>query len=224
MQSGRSATARALRVVLAEDTVLLRDGLARMLEACGLKVVAAVGDAESLMERVDADVDVAIVDIRMPPTRTTEGLEAALDIRRRVPKVGVLILSDHVEPRYTLELLKHDGGGFGYLLKQRVADLDAFVDAVRRVAAGGTVIDMDLVQRLLRKQRLYSVLDELTDRERDVLELMASGRSNTGIAAELQLSPKTVETHVTHVLSKLGITATDTDNRRVVAILQYLRA
>jgi DNA-binding NarL/FixJ family response regulator len=214
-----------VRVVIADDAVLLREGVARVLDEGGLDVVAKVGSAPELLDAVEADApDVAVVDIRMPPTHADEGLVAAETIRRRWPDVGVLVLSQYVESEYALRLL--DGGEerCGYLLKDRVLDARQLVDAVRRVGEGGVVVDPELVARLVARSRERSPLDELTPREREVLALMAEGLTDRGIAARLFVTPKTVETHVRHIFGKLGLPATAADNRRVRAVITYLRA
>jgi DNA-binding NarL/FixJ family response regulator len=214
-----------VRVVIADDAVLLREGVARVLGDGGLEVVAKVGSAAELLDAVEADApDVAVVDIRMPPTQADEGLVAAEAIRSRWPAVGVLVLSQYVESEYALRLL--DGGEqrCGYLLKDRVLDAGQLVDAVRRVGEGGVVVDPELVARLVGRAREASPLDELTPREREVLALMAEGLTDRGIAARLFVTPKTVETHVRHIFRNLGIPATTADNRRVHAVITYLRA
>jgi DNA-binding NarL/FixJ family response regulator len=212
-----------LRVVLADDSVLFREGLARLLAERGMDV-SQVGDADDLLERVRADPpDVAVIDIRMPPSFTDEGLVAAARMRSEVPGVGVLVLSHHVETSQAFRLLS-EASGVGYLLKDRVSDIDAFADAVRRVAAGGTAIDPEMVARLLGRRREADPLARLTERERDVLSLMAEGRSNQAISAHLFLSPKTVESHVSSIFSKLDLAPAPDDHRRVLAVLAYLRA
>jgi len=213
----------ALRVVLAEDSALFRDGLASILGAAGMEIVAAVGDHDALVDAAArAQSDIVITDIRMPPTGTSEGLDAAVQIRSSRPGTPVLVLSQYVETRH-LERLMHDGaGGIGYLLKDRVADGAAFIDAVRRVADGGSAIDPEVVARLVR--RTSGELDALTEREREILAAMAEGRSNTAISHELHLSPKTVESHVGAIFSKLGLEPATDQHRRVVAVLAYLRA
>ncbi|MEV6639177.1 response regulator transcription factor [Amycolatopsis sp. NPDC051371] len=213
-----------MRVMIADDAVLFREGVARVLTEAGFDVVAQVGDAVSLLQRVRHDPpDAVVVDIRMPPTHTTEGLDAAENLRERYPAVGVLVLSAHVEPHYALQLIESGAQGAGYLLKERVADLDELTDALRRVAAGGLVIDPAVVAQLVRRQRTRSPLDDLTERERDVLEVMAEGRSNQAIGQRLYLSPKTVEAYVRSVFTKLGLHQGADDNRRVLAVLTYLR-
>jgi DNA-binding NarL/FixJ family response regulator len=214
-----------VRVVIADDAVLLREGVARVLDEGGLEVLAKVGSADELLDAVEAGApDVAVVDIRMPPTHADEGLVAAETIRTRWPAVGVLVLSQYVESEYALRLL--DGGEerCGYLLKDRVLDAGQLVDAVRRVGEGGVVVDPELVARLVGRARETSPLDELTPREREVLALMAEGLTDRGIAARLFVTPKTVETHVRHIFRNLGLPATTADNRRVRAVITYLRA
>ena len=213
-----------MRVILADDSVLLREGLARMLVESGFDVTAQVGDAEALLAAVDADPpDVCIVDIRMPPTNTTEGLQAALQLRVRHPEVAVLVLSQYVETRYAMELLARGADGVGYLLKDRVGDVSELLAAIRSVAAGRSVIDPTVVSRLVGRRRQADPMETLTAREREVLGLMAEGRSNRAIGERLFLSPKTVETHVSAIFSKLGIEDTADDNRRVLSVLTWLR-
>ncbi|HSC90611.1 MAG TPA: response regulator transcription factor [Gaiellaceae bacterium] len=213
-----------MRVVIADDETLLREGLERLLVEAGIEVVGKVGTAEELLRRVELTrPDLAIVDIRMPPTHTDEGLVAAQEIRRSHDAVGVLVLSHHVESRYALRLLEEHPARSGYLLKERVSDLAVLVDALRRIADGECVLDPTIVARLVGRPRERSALDELTDRELEVLALMAEGHSNSGICRKLFLSPKTVETHVRHILLKLGIGETDEYHRRVLAVLAYLR-
>jgi DNA-binding NarL/FixJ family response regulator len=213
-----------MRVMIADDAVLFREGMARVFTEAGFEVVAQVGDAESLLDRVRRDPpDAAVVDIRMPPTHTTEGLDAARRLHEQHPSVGVLVLSAHVEPHYALQLIESGAQGAGYLLKERVADLDELIDAVRRVAAGGLVIDPSVVAQLVGRKRTKSPLDELTDREREVLKVMAEGRSNQAICQRLYLSEKTVEANVRRVFLKLGLHQGADDNRRVLAVLTYLR-
>jgi len=214
-----------VRVVIADDAVLFREGLARVLTEAGFEVVGQAGDAEALVDAVRREQpDVAVADIRMPPTHTTEGLEAAERIRRENSAVGVLVLSQYVEAHHAMELLTGGGGGVGYLLKDRVTDLDEFADSVRRVGQGGSAIDAEVVSQLLRRARTKSPLDALTDREREILAEMAQGRSNQAISDELFLSPKTVETHVGNIFAKLGLAPVPEDHRRVLAVLTYLRA
>jgi DNA-binding NarL/FixJ family response regulator len=213
-----------MRVMIADDAVLFREGMARVFTEAGFEVVAQVGDAGALLDRVRRDPpDVAVVDIRMPPTHTTEGLDAARTLQEQHPSVGVLVLSAHVEPHYALQLIESGAQGAGYLLKERVADLDELTDAVRRVAAGGLVIDPAVVAQLVGRKRTRSPLEELTERERDVLKVMAEGRSNQAICQRLYLSQKTVEAYVRSVFTKLGLHQGADDNRRVLAVLTYLR-
>ena len=217
--------ARTLRVVLADDAVLLREALAAALAAAGFEVAGQAGDAEGLERLVDTQApDVAIVDVRMPPTHTTEGLEAARRLRTTHPGLAILVLSQYVETRHAVDLLRADPSGIGYLLKDRIVRVDDIADAVRRVAAGGSVIDPEVVGRLLGRPREHSPLDELTPREREILALMAEGRSNAGIARMLVLDPKTVEGHVSQIFGKLGLERESDDNRRVLAVVEYLRS
>ncbi len=214
-----------MRVVIADDAVLLRAGVARLLEDAGIEVVGQAGDAEDLLRKVGAHKpDVAIVDVRMPPTQTDEGLRAAAVIRERHPGVGVLVLSQYVEETYALELFDDGAAGLGYLLKDRVADVERFVDAVRRVGEGGSALDPEVVGRLLGRRRREDPLEALSPREREVLGHMAEGRSNAAIAAELVVTERAVEKHVTSIFSKLGLTAGAETHRRVLAVLAYLRA
>jgi DNA-binding NarL/FixJ family response regulator len=214
-----------MRVVIADDAVLFREGLARVLEAAGIEVAAQVGDAEQLLAQIRADPPAAVVvDIRMPPTHTAEGLEAARRIRAEHPRVGVLVLSQYVEPHHAVQLLQDGAGGVGYLLKDRVADVGEVVDAVRRVATGGSVIDPEVVAQLVGRRRTRDPIQELTERERQVLALMAEGRSNQAIGERLFLSPKTVEAHVHSIFTRLDLHATPDDHRRVLAVLAFLRA
>jgi DNA-binding NarL/FixJ family response regulator len=213
-----------VRVVIADDETLLREGLARLLADAGISVVGKASTAAELLRRVElARPDVAIVDIRMPPTHTDEGLVAAQEIRRSHPAVGVLVLSHHVESRYAMRLLEDHPERSGYLLKERVSDLAVLLDALNRIADGECVLDPTIVSRLVGRPREESALDGLTDREREVLALMAEGHSNDGICRRLVLSPKTVETHVRHILLKLGIGEAPDYHRRVLAVLAYLR-
>jgi len=214
-----------VRVVLAEDSVLLREGVARILEEAGFDVAGQAGNADELMLKVRSyDPDVAIVDIRMPPTHTDEGLRAAQEIRQKHPNVGVLVLSQYVEPAYAMELLAESAEGVGYLLKDRVSDVQEFADAVRRVGEGGSALDPTIVSQLVGRRRRDNPIDGLTPREREVLGLMAEGRSNSGIAEQLVVTERAVEKHVTSIFSKLGLPAAAEDHRRVLAVLAYLRA
>jgi DNA-binding NarL/FixJ family response regulator len=213
-----------VRVVIAEDTVLLREGLAGLLEDDGHDVVGRAGDAEVLLALVaEHEPDLAIVDVRMPPEYDDEGTQAAATIRRDHPQTAVLVLSQHIETRHVVELVAA-GGGFGYLLKDRVLDVDDFLDAARRVAEGGSALDPQVVSRLLSTQGAADPLAELSAREREVLSLMAEGRTNAGIAKRLWLTEKTVETHIRSILMKLGLSVSADDHRRVMAVLAYLRA
>ncbi len=215
----------ALRVVIAEDSVLLREGLARLLEESGFEVVGRAGDAEDLMRKVGAHKpDVAVVDVRMPPTHTDEGLRAAHRIRAEHPSTGVLVLSQYVDEAYALDLLSHSTESTGYLLKDRVSDIDTFTDAVRRVASGGSALDPEVVALLLGRRRREDPLETLTPREREVLGLMAEGRSNAAIAEALVVTERAVEKHVTSIFSKLDLSPTVEDHRRVLAVLAYLKA
>jgi DNA-binding NarL/FixJ family response regulator len=212
-----------MRVVIAEDAAMMREGLVRLLTDRGHAVTAAVGDAEALRSAVAADPpDVAVVDIRMPPTHTDEGLRAALELRRDHPDVGVLVFSQYVETRYATRLLADNPSGVGYLLKDRVADVADFADALARVAAGGTALDPEVVGHLLRASRHRDLLAALTAREREVLALMAEGKSNAGIAAALVITAGVVEKHVASIFTKLDLPASDAANRRVLAVLRYL--
>ena len=214
-----------MRIVIADDVALMRDGIARLLGDHGFRVVGTAGDAQSLHRRVERTrPDAAIVDIRMPPTHTDEGLVAAQEIRERHPEVGVLVLSHHLESRYAMRLLGEYPERVGYLLKDRVADVAVLADALRRIGEGECVIDPTIVARLLKRPREDDPLGVLSDRERDVLGLMAQGRSNAGIGAELFLSPKTIETHVRSIFSKLDLRESPEGNRRVLAVLRHLRA
>jgi DNA-binding NarL/FixJ family response regulator len=217
------AETRSLRVVTAEDAALFREGLARLLADRGHEVVAAVGDADALLAAVaEHRPDVAVADIRMPPTHTDEGLRAAIELRRDYPGTGVLVLSQYIETRYASRLLAGNAAGVGYLLKDRVADVAEFAQALARVAAGGTALDPEVVSQLLRTSRRSEGVATLTPRERDVLALMAEGRSNAGIAAGLVVSASVVEKHVASIFGKLGLPPSEADNRRVLAVLRYL--
>ena len=213
-----------MRVVIAEDSVLLRAGLERLLAEGDFEVVGAVGDGPALIAAAAAlRPDIAIVDVRMPPTHTDEGLRAALEVRRLVPGTAILVLSQYVEERYALELIGSNAEGVGYLLKDRVADVAEFLAAVRRVGEGGTALDPEVVAQLLGRRRRGNPLDVLSPREREVLALMAEGRSNAAIAAELVVTDGAVEKHVSNIFAKLGLPATASDHRRVLAVLTYLR-
>jgi DNA-binding NarL/FixJ family response regulator len=213
-----------LRVIIADDAVLLREGLSRLLAEAGLEVAGTAGDAAQLLHLVGAlRPDVVLADIRMPPTQTTEGLQAAVQIRRQWPGTAVVVLSQHVETEHLFELLADDPRGVGYVLKERVADVTQFTDAIRRVAAGESVIDPQVVARLVARPRRDSPLQTLTERELAVLAQMAEGRSNHAIATQLHMSAKTVETHIGSLLAKLDLPPAPEDHRRVLAVLTYLR-
>jgi DNA-binding NarL/FixJ family response regulator len=215
--------AAPLRVVIAEDAAIMRDGLTQTLSRRGLVVAAAVADAEALLDAVARlEPEVAIVDVRMPPTHTDEGLRAALSIKQRHPGIGVLVFSQYIETRSAAELLAGAPAGVGYLLKDRVADVSEFVDAIMRVAGGGTVLDPEVVRQLLGAARRADELAALTPRERQVLSLLAQGRSNAAIAAALTISLGVVEKHLASVFAKLGLAPSDDDNRRVIAAVKYL--
>jgi DNA-binding NarL/FixJ family response regulator len=214
-----------VRIVIGEDQALLREGIARLLEEAGFDVVGQAGDAVDLRRKVGAHKpDVAVVDIQMPPTRTDDGLRAAIDIRSEHPCTRVLVLSQYVEERYAVDLIGECAEGVGYLLKDRVGDLDEFADAVRRVGEGGSVLDPEVVTRMLARPRHESPMEQLSPRERDVLELMAQGRSNQGIAEKLWITESAVEKHVTAIFEKLGLERDFEDHRRVLAVLAFLRA
>jgi DNA-binding NarL/FixJ family response regulator len=214
-----------LRVLVAEDSVLLREGLARLLEEGGCEVVAQAGDAPDLLRKARAHKpDIAIIDVRMPPDNTDDGLRAALTIRAEQPQTGVLVLSQYIEEHYAIELIGDAPEGVGYLLKERITDIRALLDAVHRIAARGSVIDPQVVGQLLRRHRAEDPLEELTAREREVLELMAEGRSNHAIAIRLVISERAVEKHVTSIFSKLSLPPAGDDHRRVLAVLTFLRA
>ena len=214
-----------MRVVIADDEVLLREGLQRLLLEAGFEVVGKAGTAEELLRQVElARPDVAIVDIRMPPNQTDEGIHAAQEIRRAHPEIGVLVLSHHLESRYAMRLLEEHPGGAGYLLKQRVSNLGVLTDALGRLRDGECVVDPTIVARLVKRARPARQLAELTERERQVIALMAEGRSNKAICARLFLSPKTIEAHIKHIFTKLGIDESADDHRRVLAVLAYLRS
>ena len=213
-----------MRIVIADDAVLLREGAARLLDEAGFDVVAQAGDAEDLLRKVRAHTpDVAIIDVRMPPDNVDDGLRAALTIRDELPDVGILMLSQYVEDRYLGELLAGGAEGVGYLLKDRLADVDRLTEAVERVAAGGSVLDPEVVAQMLGRSRAEGPLDSLTSREREVLAHMAEGRTNRAIAEDLFVSERAVERHVTSIFSKLDLPAGEQDHRRVLAVLAYLR-
>lgn len=219
-----------MRVVIAEDSVLLREGLTRLLTDRGLQVVAGVGDGEALVKTVRelaaaGEVpDVVVADVRMPPSHTDEGLRASVQLRGEYPGLSVLVLSQYVEEQYATELLADSSSGVGYLLKDRVAEVREFVDAVKRVAEGGTALDPEVVAQLLGRSRKQDVLAGLTPREREVLGLMAEGRTNSAIAGQLVVSPGAVEKHVSNIFMKLGLAQSDADHRRVLAVLTYLNS
>lgn len=216
-------TEQPLRCIVADDSVLLRDGLVRMLTDDGIDVVAAVGDADALLDAVvEHEPDLALIDVRMPPTHTDEGIRAALEIRRRHPRVAVLVLSQYVEERYATELLAQGTVGVGYLLKERVADVREFVDAACRVADGGTALDPEVVAQLLARSRQRDPLDSLTPREREVLSLMAQGLSNLAIADALVVSGGAVEKHISSIFTKLDLPPSEHEHRRVLAVLRYV--
>jgi DNA-binding NarL/FixJ family response regulator len=213
-----------MRVVIADDSLLLREGVSRLLVEAGFEVVGQAADAEELLREVaEKEPDVAIVDIRMPPTHTDEGLQAARQLRRRYPELGVIVLSQYVRPSYAFELLADDARGVGYLLKDRVSDLHDLSDAVERVGRGGSVLDPSVVAQLVgRRRHGHDPIDDLSDREREVLALMAEGRSNRAIAERLVITERTVEKHVRSILAKLRIPESQEDHRRVLAVLAYL--
>ena len=213
-----------MRVVIADDSVLLRRGAVRLLEDAGFEVVGEAGDGEDLLRKVRAHKpDVAVVDIRMPPTHVDEGLQAARVIREELPGVGVLMLSQYVEERYVTSLLEQGAEGVGYLLKDRVAEVERFTDAIRQVGAGGSVLDPEVVAHMLGRRSKDQPLDGLTDREREVLGLMAEGKTNRAISETMYVSERAVERHVTSIFGKLQLPTTDQDHRRVLAVLAYLR-
>jgi DNA-binding NarL/FixJ family response regulator len=223
MAHHRGMVAEGLRVVIAEDSVLLREGLAKLIEASGGIVLAQVGDGPSFVAAcVEHRPDVSVVDVRMPPSHRDEGLRAALEARRRVPGTPILVLSQYVERQYASELLADRGGGVGYLLKDRVADVRDFLDALRRVAAGGTALDPEVVAQLMVRRRIDDRLAALTPREHEVLALMAEGRTNAGIAAALVITEGAAEKHISSIIGKLDLPDSRNDNRRVLAILAYL--
>jgi DNA-binding NarL/FixJ family response regulator len=212
-----------MRVVIADDSVLLRAGLVRLLEDAGFEVVAQASNAEDLLRKVRAHRPaVAVTDIRMPPTQTDEGLRAAQQIRKEMPEVGVLVLSQYIDEGYAVELLQGSAEGIGYLLKDRVADVSAFIDALRRVGEGGSALDPEVVSQLLGRRRANDPLDRLTPREREVLGHMAEGRSNAAIARKLVVTERAIEKHVTSIFSKLGLSTVEDGHRRVLAVLAYL--
>ena len=224
MREAKIPSKGPFRVVIAEDSGLLREGLARLLADAGMDVVAKVGDGPGLITAAEQHrPHVAVVDVRMPPGYRDEGLKAAIEIRRRVPGLTVLVLSQYVEERYGTELLESGASGVGYLLKDRVADVSDFVAAVREVASGGTVLDPEVVSQLLSRRRRDERLARLTPREREVLSLMAEGRSNHAISRALYVTEGAVEKHVRNIFGKLGLAQTDDDHRRVLAVLTYLR-
>lgn len=214
-----------MRVVIADDSTLLREGICQLLANSGIEVTASVGDVPSLLRAVDEDEpDLAIIDIRMPPTHTDEGLRAAMSLRHDRPQLAVLLLSQWVQAGQALDLFERGHGGLGYLLKDRVTDVDDFLDAIRRVSRGGSAIDAEVVATLVHAGRAGDPVDALTNREREVLARMAEGRSNTAIAQQLHVSRKTVETHANSLFAKLGLEPGYDDNRRVLAVLTWLRA
>jgi len=214
-----------VRIVIAEDSTLLRDGLTRMLTDHGHEVVGAIDDAVGLAQLVEReDADLVVLDVRMPPTHTDEGIRAALELRAQWPDLPIIVLSQYVEENYASELLAGDLGGIGYVLKDRVTDVGQFVETVGRVAQGGTAIDSEVVSQLLARTRRQRPIAELTPREREVLGLMAEGRSNTAIAEKLVITQRAVEKHVKNIFQKLRLTPADTDHRRVLAVLRYLDA
>jgi DNA-binding NarL/FixJ family response regulator len=213
----------ALRAIVADDSVLLRDGLVRLLEDADIEVIAAVADADQLLAALEsAEPDLVIVDVRMPPTHTDEGIRAALEIRRDHPGVAVVVLSHYVEERYAAELLAGDISGLGYLLKDRVVDVEEFTESLRRVASGGSAIDPEVVSQILHRSLQVDTLERLTPRERDVLGAMAEGLSNNGIAQKLIISDGAVEKHISNVFTKLDLEPVDTAHRRVLAVLTFL--
>jgi DNA-binding NarL/FixJ family response regulator len=221
----RESPQQRLRIVIAEDAAIMRDGLTQTLARRGHDVVAAVGDAGALRQAVELHrPDVAIIDVRMPPTHTDEGLRAAKSIRESNPRIGVLVFSQYIESQSAADLFAGTPEGVGYLLKDRVADVSEFIDAIMRVAQGGTVLDPEVVRQLLGASRRASALAALTPREREVLALVAQGRSNAAIAAAFTISPGVVEKHIASIFAKLGLTPSDNDNRRVLAALKYLES
>jgi len=217
-------TPAPIRTIVADDSVLLRDGVVRLLSDSGFEVVAAVGDAQALLDAAtEQSPDLCIVDVRMPPTHTDEGLRAAIEIKRRSPDIAVLVLSQYVEERYAGELLTGNVSGVGYLLKDRVIDVDDFLSSLRRVAAGGSAVDTEVISQILGRSRNRGEIDRLTPREREVLTLMAEGLSNAGIADRLVISAGAVEKHISNVFMKLGLEPEEGAHRRVLAVLTYLR-
>ena len=224
MKDAKTPSKDALRVVIAEDSGLLREGIARLLADTGMEVVARVGDGPGLISAAEQHYpDVAVVDVRMPPSYRDEGLKAAIEARQRVPGLPVLVLSQYVEERYGAELLESGAAGVGYLLKDRVADVAEFVAAIRRVASGGTALDPEVVGQLLSRRRRDEGISSLTPREREVLSLMAEGRTNHAIATTLYITQGAVEKHIKNIFGRLGLTPTEVDHRRVLAVLSYLR-
>jgi DNA-binding NarL/FixJ family response regulator len=214
-----------MRAVIAEDSVLLREGISRLLTEAGIEIVGQAGDGEDLLRKARAHKpDVVVTDIRMPPTQTDEGLRAAQVIRGELPQTGVLVLSQYVEEGYVMELLGESAEGVGYLLKDRVADVDRFVEAVQRVAQGGSALDPEVVSHMLGRRRRDDPLDQLTPREREVLALMAEGYSNSAVAARLVVTERAVEKHVTNIFAKLGFTSEPDHHRRVLAVLAFVRS
>ena len=214
-----------MRVAIAEDLTLLREGLAALLSECGHEVVATVGDGEALLAAIEEHCpDLALIDVRMPPTQTDEGVRAAIEVRRRFPRTAILILSQYVEERYAADLLEGGARGVGYLLKDRIADVETFLSAIDRVAGGGTVIDPEVIAQLLTRQQRDNPLDRLTPRETEVLALMAQGHTNASIVERLDISHSAVEKHVRKVFAKLRLTDDDQHHRRVLAVLTYLGA
>jgi DNA-binding NarL/FixJ family response regulator len=214
----------AVRVVVGEDEPLVREGIVRVLEDAGFEVVGVAGDAPDLLRKANAHKpDVVVTDIQMPPERTDDGLRAARQIRRDRPETGVVVLSQFLEDRYAIELVGESAAGVGYLLKERVGDLALFAESVRRVANGGSALDPEVVQRMVGRRRTTSAVEELTAREREVMALMAEGRSNGGIAAELVVTVAAVERHITNIFDKLGLRPAPEDHRRVLAVLEYLK-
>jgi DNA-binding NarL/FixJ family response regulator len=214
-----------MRVIVAEDQLLTREGIVSLLEGAGVDVVAQVGDADELLRQIPRHKpDIAVMDIRMPPTHTDEGLVAAGRIRTNYPQMGVLVLSQYVEVSYALRLLEHQPGGIGYLLKERISDVGNLTDALSRIAAGETVLDPSIVAQLMGRQRRNNPLRRLTEREREVLALVAEGRSNKGVALQLFVTERTIEAHLTQIFAKLGLSGSDLQHRRVLAVVTFLRS